>query len=84
MASGCDGVEPGRKKKGGNTVLQVAQTNRAAGILATLLVLRCINSQKMKKYDKSGSGLLDGIGPTTKLKASMQLYALFILTNQAF
>ena len=74
----------GEGKKEVDTVLQAAQTSRAAGILATLLVLRCINFQRMKKYDKSGSGLLDGIGPTTKLKASMQLYALFTLTIQAF
>ena len=54
-------------------MLLVAQTNKAAGILVTLLVLRCINFRRMKNYDKSGSGLLDGIGPTTKRKANMQL-----------
>ena len=63
----------GESNKEENTVLLAAQTNRAAGILITLLVLRCINFLRMKNYDKSGSGLLDGIGPTTKRKANMQL-----------
>ena len=63
----------GESNKEENTVLLAAQTNRAAGILVTLLVLRCINFLRMKNYDKSGSGLLDGIVPTTKRKANMQL-----------
>ena len=63
----------GERKNEKNTVLLAAQSNRAAGILVTLLVLRCINFLRMKNYDKCGSGFLDGIGPTTKRKANMQL-----------
>ena len=74
----------GERKKEENTVLLAAQTNRAAGILVTFLVLRCITALRKKNYNKSGSGLLDGVGPTTKGKANMQLSALFILMNPAF
>ena len=82
MSSDCDGVGRGRKKKGGRCCVAGDPNQQSCRKTSYTPGITMHELPKDENLRQEWSDLLYGIGPTTKLKADMQLSAPFILMNQ--